>query len=882
MRKIKLKFVPALLALVALMLFIFGLALLNITGAGFSAKNLSYLAAFSVLFSILIQVVTGIIYYLMGEVYVMDAQSGDRLHKYIRSASAGKLREGAENFTMEKGRGRVLVPLGDFHQSITSVMGQSFRLTDDLRGLTHEIIEQSGKLARASESQIDSVAETGQSLSRIDSGIRQIHNNVDELKNLSQETSSAGYQMTANIQQVSEMTGELAGLVRDLVTAIAQMATNIQSVAHATESLSSASTKTSGSMREIDQAASQIRKRAEESARLAAAAREQGGRAGNVVSSWALGMEKIEASVNQATKVMTELAAHSQEIGEIITVISDIASETHLLSLNASIMAAKAGEQGRGFMVVATEIKDLARRTSDSTKEIEGLINRTRRAVKEAQDTISQAYERAREGIRLSSEARQSIAEVQEEMESSAKYSRQIAEATEAQVGLANQVYQSSSEVDERTQLIKTAMREQDDSSAYLKERAEKMRDLTERVKIATKEQAESSQRVSKAMEELTASVEVIRIATEDQSKAGSEIIKAMGLVKRAADLIAISVENVENTAVSVLDQSLILGGEFQGFELPELKMRMKIGIVLDNLREERWQREREILARRCKRLGAEVLETVASGDAGLQLRQAEELIAQGAQGLIIVSIDAERIAPAVELAQKRGVKVIAYDRLIRNCEYDLFVAYDGVQIGRWMAEYCLKRKPAGNYFLLMGSETDSNSIWLREGQKQALEPAIKAGKARLIGESWTPDWSPEKAYAIVRSLLSSGAKPDAIIASNDGTAGGAVKALKEAGLAGKVLVTGMDAETDACKRIVKGEQSMTIYMPLRLQATRAAEALVLMLKGQQVPGADQREPNGKTEIPAILLHPISVDAENMREVIVADGFHTEKELYSA
>jgi len=882
MKEIKLRIALTLLILIAVLLFLLGLILFQVTGAGFTPQNLLYLAGLSLLFSILIHLLIGIVYYALGNFYLMDLKSGKQLEKYIRSASQGKLKEGTENFIMEKGRTRLEIPLGDFHNNITSVLGQTYRLTGDLRNLSREIIDQSEKLERASQGQVASVDETGQSISRIDQGIRRIHNNVDELKNLSQETSSAGYQMTTNIQQVSEMTNELAGLVRDLVTAIAQMAANIQSVAQATETLSSASTQTSSSMREIDQATQQIRKRAEESARIAALAREQGAKASELISGWAKGTEKIESAVNQATKMMEELAQQSQAIGEILTVINNIASETHLLSLNASIMAAKAGEHGRGFMVVATEIKDLARRTGESTKEIEGLINRTRKAVTASQNAIGQAYERAREGTRLSNEARQALVEVLAGMENSAKYSKQIAQATEEQVGLANQVYQSSSEVDERTQLIKAAMREQDDSSVYLKERAEKMRELTDRVKIATKEQAESSQRVSKAMEELTASVEVIRIATEDQSKASSEIIKAMGLVRRASDLIATSVENVENTAVSVLDQSLILDGELKGFELPELKKRMKVGIVLDNLREERWRREREILSKRCERLGAEVLETVANGDAGLQLQQAEDLLGQGAQGLIIVAVDAERMASVVDLAIRKKVKVIAYDRLIRNCDLDLFVAYDGVQMGQWMADYCLKRQPEGNYFLLLGSEVDNTAIRLREGQHSVLDPLIRAGKVQFLGEGWTPDWSPEKAHQIVKNLLAQGKKPDAIIASNDGTAGGAVKALKEFGLAGKVLVTGMDAELDACKRIVRGEQTMTIYMPVRLQATRAAEALVLLLQNQEIPGADQLVYNEKIEVPSILLNPIQVDAENMREVIVADGFHSEKELYAS
>jgi len=161
------------------------------------------------------------------------------------------------------------------------------------------------------------------------------------------------------------------------------------------------------------------------------------------------------------------------------------------------------------------------------------------------------------------------------------------------------------------------------------------------------------------------------------------------------------------------------------------------------------------------------------------------------------------------------------------------------------------------------------------------LEPAIRSKKVKLIGESWTRDWSPEEAYQTIRNFLAQGQVPDVIIASNDGTAGGAIKALKEFGLAGRVLVSGMDAELEACRRIIKGEQLLTIYMPVRLQAVRAAESALLLIQGQEIIGTDQLIDNGKTKVRSILLHPVLVDAENIKEVIVADGFHSEKELYA-
>ncbi len=859
--------------------FILLLILEKSLGVSLSGKTLGLIFVFAFILAVAFLLIAFVVLSTLGK-YLLDKENALAMKSYIDSMAQGDFSKEPENITSKSLREVILFKLKDLYFRLISLLSQTKQLTLDLGDLSRKIISQSEHLSQASLRQAESVERMVLNLEQIDEGIRQIFNSVDELKTLSQETSSASYQMMTNIQNVSEMAESLANLVRDLVTAISQIVANIQSVAQATDSLSSASAQTSSSMREIDQATQAIRTRADESAKIASSAKERAVRAGELIESWAQGMEKIEASVSQATNIMADLVEQSEAIGEIVSVINEIASETHLLSLNASIMAARAGEHGRGFMVVANEIKELARRTSESTKEIEALINRTRKAVKESQSAISQAYNRAKEGIQLSWEAQTAVTQVLEQMEKSARYAQEIAQATDEQAKLASQVYESSAEVDERTQLIKTAMREQEDSSAYLKERAEKMHELTEKVKIASKEQAENSQQVSRAVEELTASIEVIRGSTEDQSRASSEILNSVQQVKKASDLVALSAEDVKNTAISVLDESLILQSEMKGFKFPILQKQLKVGLLLDTLREERWRREKEIFIKRCERLGAQVLDAVADGDQENQNTQAQKLIEKGAQILVIVAVDAERAFRAVEFAHQKNIKVIAYDRLIKSAPLDLFITYNYREMGAQMVKYALRRRPEGKYFLLLGSRQDVNAVWLREGQHNALEPALRQGKVELIGESWTPNWEPERAYQIIKSILDEGKIPDVIIASNDGTAGGAIRALEEFGLAGKVLVTGMDAELDACRRIARGKQAITFYMPVHLQATRASEACLLMLYGEEIFGADQYIDNNGYKVPAILLNAILVDAENLREIIIASGTYAESEIY--
>jgi len=238
----------------------------------------------------------------------------------------------------------------------------------------------------------------------------------------------------------------------------------------------------------------------------------------------------------------------------------------------------------------------------------------------------------------------------------------------------------------------------------------------------------------------------------------------------------------------------------------------------------------------------------------------------------VVIAVDSERARKVIELAKKHQIKVIAYDRLIKNSPLDLFITYDYAEIGRQMVRYALSQKPRGKYFL---------ALWLYQGQKEALQPALARGEVELLGESWTANWFPQRAYQTIKELLEAGKIPDVIIASNDGTAGGVVQALEEFNLTGKVLVTGMDAELSAIKRIVQGKQTITFYMPIQLQAVRAAEASLLLLRSEPIFGSENLIENQDYQVPSILLKAVLVDRENIKETVIAGGLYSEKEIFS-
>ena len=308
---------------------------------------------------------------------------------------------------------------------------------------------------------------------------------------------------------------------------------------------------------------------------------------------------------------------------------------------------------------------------------------------------------------------------------------------------------------------------------------------------------------------------------------------------------------------------------------------QITIGFSMDTLKEERWQRDRDLFVARAEELGARVLVQAANGDDALQNSQAENLLTQGVDVLLVAPHNGKTAAIIVESAHKAGVKVIAYDRLINDSDLDLYISFDNVGVGEMQGRYLTERKPSGSYVLIGGAPTDNNALLFRKGQMNAIQPLVDKGAIKIVSDQWAKDWQAVEALKIMENALTrSNNQVDAVVASNDGVAGGAIQALAEQKLAGRVLVSGQDAELAACQRIVAGTQSMTVYKPIKLLARKAAE--VAMKLARKEPHGEATTPldNGKIEVPSILLQPVAVDKDNMMATVIADGYHKMEQVY--
>ncbi len=328
---------------------------------------------------------------------------------------------------------------------------------------------------------------------------------------------------------------------------------------------------------------------------------------------------------------------------------------------------------------------------------------------------------------------------------------------------------------------------------------------------------------------------------------------------------------------ISLILLSIIAVITFQAFRPDE---PIKIGLSMGNAAAERWAKDRAIFEKTVTQIGGIVLFSIANSDTTNQIEQAKRLISQGVKVLVVVPADGEKAAAIVELAHKANIKVIAYDRLIKNCALDYYISYDSEKVGELQAKNVSQQKPTGQYILIGGPLVDNNSKLIKKGQMKVLSPLIAKGSVKIILDQALSSWTEQEAFALMDDFLTKGEKvPDVILAASDRLAMGALKALKKHNLNGKVLVTGQDADLDACKEILAGNMSMTVYKPIKPLAYTAAITAMSLAKGEPVNDATDTISNGKVKVPSIILTPFAIDKNTVQNVVI-DGHLKDTDLF--
>ena len=292
----------------------------------------------------------------------------------------------------------------------------------------------------------------------------------------------------------------------------------------------------------------------------------------------------------------------------------------------------------------------------------------------------------------------------------------------------------------------------------------------------------------------------------------------------------------------------------------------------------ERWQRDRDIFVSMAKELGAEVNVQNANGDIEEQKKQIDYFIKKEMDVIVIICIDSEGLKEHVQKAKEVGIKIIAYDRLINNADVDLYISFDNEMVGTMMAQALVDEGIGGGSVLMLGGSAADNNVSLVE---YGFREVMKENNVEILDSMHADGWKAELAAAYVYDNMDIVAQADAIMCGNDDLASKVVHALSEKRMAGNILVVGQDADLEACQRIVEGTQVMTVYKPVEKLAQSAAECAVQLERGEEMKGADVSIiHNGSFEVPYIGLEPISVNEDNINEVIIGSGFHLKEDVY--
>ena len=325
---------------------------------------------------------------------------------------------------------------------------------------------------------------------------------------------------------------------------------------------------------------------------------------------------------------------------------------------------------------------------------------------------------------------------------------------------------------------------------------------------------------------------------------------------------------------------------------------KIKVGLSFSDFATERWKNEEVILRGLLEEKGYEVLSQEANQDVKLQNDQIDNMVSQGVKALIIIAQDGDAAVTAVDKAAEAGVAVVAYDRLIKSPNIAGYISFNNVEVGRQQADGVMSALDIANWDVaangparvvkLGGSPTDNNAILFRQGQDEIVDPLVEAGTVEIVADQWVENWDPANALKLMENILTGANNDvDAVVASNDGTALGALQAMKAQGLAGTVPISGQDATADGCNSIVKGELSVSILKDIRNLVPQAVDLIDALVKGKTVPElktytmAELTNDDTKTgDVPSLFLPVFQVNKDNVYDLVVKSEFQAYDDVY--
>ncbi len=323
---------------------------------------------------------------------------------------------------------------------------------------------------------------------------------------------------------------------------------------------------------------------------------------------------------------------------------------------------------------------------------------------------------------------------------------------------------------------------------------------------------------------------------------------------------------------------------------------KIKVGLSFSDFATERWKGEEQLMRKLLEEKGYEVLSQEANHDVKLQNDQIDNMVSQGAKALIIIAEDGAAAATAADKAADAGVKVIAYDRLIKSSKIAAYLSFNNIAVGEGQGDGVMKaldieggkwtKENPAKVVMLGGSPTDNNAVLFRQGQMNIVQKYVDEGLVKIVADQWVDNWDPANANKLMENILTAQKNEiDAVVASNDGTALGALTALKAQKLS--VPISGQDATADGCNSIVKGELTVSIYKDTRKLSPLAVDLADKLLKGETISDLKSytmaeltNSKDAQGEVMCYFLPVVQITQDNVYEEIVKSGFQTYDDVY--
>ena len=481
------------------------------------------------------------------------AQGEADLSHRLEVSSADELGQLAGNFNAFAGR------LGEMVNRVRDAASDIFSATDRIRQTSQEV--SAGTVRQAA-----SLEDSFEAVQGIDESAVEVANGISSLLDAVEISSSATLELGATIEEIVAQAERLFATIEEITSSIAEMSVSSQQVSDNIDNLSSSTEVTASSITQMDASIKEVEETALQTNQLSEEASQDAEKGKAAVAETLAGIQAIQATVEEASKAIEDLGRQSREIGSILTVIDEVADQTRLLSLNASIIAAQAGEHGKGFAVVADEIRELAERTAVSTQEIGAIISRLQDGTGSAVKAMQAGSRRVNEEAERSKIAEKALEKITASALKSAHQVKGIVRATQEQARGSRQITEAVNQVASMLQQIASAVRQQSSGVRQLAQSAEAMRDIASQVKLSTGEQAKGTHQINANMERVRLMMQQIDRSSQEQSSRSRQMVEAISEIRKVAESNASRTAELDQVVERLASQATVLDKEIGSF----------------------------------------------------------------------------------------------------------------------------------------------------------------------------------------------------------------------------------------------------------------------------------------------------------------------------